>query len=248
MDTILLESLGLTHYEAIVYLTLSKIGSARTGSLLKESGLNTGKIYEILESLKRKGLVSETETDGVKQFSASPPDRIRDYITKKKEVIENEEKLVDSLIPEIEKLRESKLEASRVAVYTGFDGFKTAVSEATKYLKENDEVLAMGVTSSKRESFSRFWDEWTAKNITKKNRQRVLFSEKGSHFLNIKSSKFTHVKLLESITPTAIDIFGEDVVLILHYEDPIKVIFINDHTTAISFKSFFEELWKTAKS
>jgi sugar-specific transcriptional regulator TrmB len=66
-----LESIGLTKNEGKVYLTLLKTGTSKTGNLLKNSGLNSGKIYEILDSLKRKGLISETELDGTRHFSPS---------------------------------------------------------------------------------------------------------------------------------------------------------------------------------
>ncbi len=246
MDTKTLESLGLTHNEAIAYLTLSRIGNSKTGQLLKESGLNTGKIYEILDSLNRKGLVSETIIDGIKHFAAAPPDRLVEYIAKKKETLENEEKIAKSIIPEIEKLRQSKLETSRIAIYTEFEGFKTAVNEATKTLKPKEEILAMGVRASKPEKFNQYWSQWAAQTLPK-NHERVIFSDKGD-FYNMKlKSKYSKVKFLESTTPNAITIFGKHTLIILQYDDPIRVIFINDETTISTFIAIFEQLWKVAK-
>jgi sugar-specific transcriptional regulator TrmB len=246
MNIALLEKLGLTHNEATAYLTLSRIGSSKTGQLLKESGLNTGKIYEILEALKRKGLVSETIIDGVKHFAAAPPDRLKDYIKKKKDELEAEEQIAESLIPEIEKIRQFKLEQSRVAIYTGLNGFKTAVWEATRTLKEKEEVLAMGVRSSKGEKFNKIWREWADATLPK-NHERVIFSEKGYFYEYKKESKFSKIRFLESSTPNAIVVFGNHTVCIFKYEPQIKVILINDEVTAITFKSFFEQLWKVAK-
>lgn len=246
MDTNVLESLGLTHNEAIAYLTLSKIGSSKTGNLLKESGLNTGKVYEILDSLKRKGLVSETMIDNVKHFAAAPPDRLIDYINKKKQDIEKEEKIAKSLIPEIEKLRLSKLDFSRIVVYTGFNGFKTAVWEATRTLKSKDEILAMGVRASKGEEFNREWTKWAEATLPK-NHERVIFSDKGSFWDYKMKSKYSKIRFLESSTPNAITIFGNHTMLILKYYEPVRVIFINDEVTVTTFISFFEQLWKVAK-
>ena len=98
MDTKLLESIGLTRNEAIAYLTLTRIGTSKTGKLLKESELNTGKVYEILESLKRKGLISEIEINKVKHFTAASPEKLLDYITYKKEKLEKEENIAKELI------------------------------------------------------------------------------------------------------------------------------------------------------
>ena len=246
MDTSTLESLGLTHNEAIAYLTLVRTGSSKTGQLLKESGLNTGKVYEILESLKRKGLVSETEINNIKQFTASPPEKLLEYIAKKKIAIEEQEKTATTLIPQIEAMRQFKLEPSRVVVYTGFEGFKTAVAEATKTLKEKEEVLAMGVRSSKGDAFNRVWSVW-AKETLPKNHERVIFSEQGDFYEYKLTSKYSRIRLLESSTPTAIVAFGNHTVLILQYDEPIKVIFIQDTLMSRTFISLFEQLWTVAK-
>ena len=45
----LLEKIGLTRNESLVYITLLKLGTSKTGNILKQSNLNSGKIYEILE-------------------------------------------------------------------------------------------------------------------------------------------------------------------------------------------------------
>ncbi|MEK6893396.1 MAG: helix-turn-helix domain-containing protein [Nanoarchaeota archaeon] len=246
MNTILLESLGLTHNEALAYITLSRIGSSKTGRLLKESGLNTGKVYEILDSLKRKGLVSETIIDNVMHFAAAPPDRLIEYIKKKKDMLEKEEKVAKSLIPEIEKIRQAKLPISRIVVYTGFDGFKTAVNEATKTLKPKEEVLAMGVRASKGEEFNRYWTQWAEQTLPK-NHERVIFSDKGAFYDYKLKSKFSKIRFLESSTPNAIVIFGEHTLLIAQYDSPVRVIFINDELAAGTFISLFEQLWKVAK-
>ncbi|MBU2615538.1 MAG: hypothetical protein KKC19_00345 [Nanoarchaeota archaeon] len=246
MDTKLLESLGLTHNEAIAYLTLSKIGSSKTGKLLKESKLNTGKVYEILESLKRKGLVSETKINKVKHFTASSPDKLIDYIDDKKKKLEEEEKLAKELIPQIENIRSSKLEPSYIVVYTGFEGFKTAQKEATKTLKPKEEVLAMGVRSSKGERFNKEWRKWADETLPK-NHERVLFSEEGYFWEYKKKSKYSKIRKLIAPTPAVVVIFGNHTALIIDYEEPIKTIFINDKMMATTLISFFEQLWKVAE-
>ena len=220
MDTHLLESLGLTKNEALVYITLVKTGSSKTGQLLKESGINTGKIYDILNSLKKRGLVSETIINKVKHFSASPSEKLLEYINAKKEILKK--------------------------VYTGVNGFKSAIAEANKTLNPRDEILAMGVRSSKGEPFNTIWKQW-AKETLPKNHERVLFSEKGDFYEFKLKSKYSKIRLLESSTPTAMTIFGKQSALILRYDEPVRVIFIKDKMMVATFISLFEQLWKIAK-
>ena len=65
-----LKKLGLTDYESKTYLALLEIGEGTSGDIIKKAEIHTGKIYEILESLKNKGLISEVIKNNI-FFSAS---------------------------------------------------------------------------------------------------------------------------------------------------------------------------------
>ena len=81
-----LQNLGLTQNEIKVYLALISLGESKSGEILKKSGLNSGKIYEILNSLQKKGFVSQISKGGVKYFSPADPKRVLDYLKEKREI------------------------------------------------------------------------------------------------------------------------------------------------------------------
>ena len=56
----LLEHIGLTKNEVKVYLALLDTGLTTTSAIIKETCINTSKVYESLERLLKKGLVSYT--------------------------------------------------------------------------------------------------------------------------------------------------------------------------------------------
>ena len=58
--------------------------------------------------------------------------------------------------------------------------------------------------------------------------------------------KFAEVRILEGITPSAIDIMKDKVLIFTYGEEP-SCLFIKNLEIADSFKSFFEALWKIAK-
>ena len=250
MDTKMLEHIGLTKNESLVYLTLLQIGTSRTGEILKNSKLNSGKIYEILESLKLKGLVSESIIDNIKHFTAAPPAQLLEYIERKKQSITEDEEKVRSLLPQLEILRTTTLKQEVKAVtYTGLRGIKTAVEEATEQLKKGDQLLGMGITGSKPEKFNAFWKQWTRKNLAEKFTIKYIFFDRTEYAKELKNSagKKTKIRFLEGITPAPIDIFGEEYVLIFNYQEPVSCISIHGKNIAASFKQFFEQLWKIAK-
>src|SRR3989344_4816195 len=97
METKVLESIGLTRNESKVYL-----------ALLKEGTSKTGKIYEILESLKKKGLASESKINNTKQYTAAAPSQILDYLDMRRKDLEEDESVIRKEIPALEKIRERK--------------------------------------------------------------------------------------------------------------------------------------------
>ena len=93
MDKKILERAGLSKGEIEVYLTLLKLGSSLVSKVAQETGLHRTNIYDTLEKLKEKGLVSYVIRENRKHFSASNPEKLLDYIKER-------EKEVVSVIPE----------------------------------------------------------------------------------------------------------------------------------------------------
>ena len=248
MELEILEKIGLTRNESLVYLTLLKLGTSKTTKILNTSGLNSGKIYEILESLKKKGLVSESVINNIKHYTPSSPKELLDYIGAKKREVEKKEELVKSMLPRLEGLRNLKLNKSRAVIYTGFRGLKTAAYEGLNNINQNGEILAMGISEKKSDKLNEFWLKFTKDRVEKKIKARHIYSERGTYFKEFKKVTYTEHRVLEGITPVTVDIFGDEIVLLLNYEEPITCILIYDKNTAISFKNFFEQLWKIAKS
>ena len=248
MELKTLERIGLTRNESKVYQTLLQLGTSKTGEILKKSGLNSGKIYEILESLKLKGLLSESIINNIKYFTAAPPSQILGYIQDKKDELDKEEATIKSLLPELEKLRNIPKEETKSITYTGLRGIKTATEEALDAMNSDEDILAMGVTKLKGEDFNKFWKKWQIRRVEKKIHQKMIFSEKSDYYKKFIRSKYTQARVLDGLTPATIDIFGENKTLILNYGKTPSCILIYDKNTAQSFSQFSRQLWKIAKS
>ena len=81
MDTIkTLRNAGFTESEAKTYLTLLKIGKSTSYSIVEHAGVSSGRIYETLHKLSKKGLVSHISIKGKMYFEAAGPDRLSDYM------------------------------------------------------------------------------------------------------------------------------------------------------------------------
>jgi len=69
---IVLKNLGLPDYEIRVYMTLLKNGPMNYRTLAQESGVPTGRIYQVLSTLESKGFI-EVDQEKTKFFKAADP-------------------------------------------------------------------------------------------------------------------------------------------------------------------------------
>src|SRR2546425_11865823 len=67
-----LQRLGLSRYEALVFVNLARAGGATAGDLARASGGNRGQTYRALESLEARGLV-EVTLDRPRGYAARGP-------------------------------------------------------------------------------------------------------------------------------------------------------------------------------
>ena len=247
MNGQLLEEIGLTKGEIKVYLTLLKLGETTTGKIIEEAQISSGKIYEILEKLIKKGLASYTIREKTKYFNAASPNRILDYLhEKEKNIKEKEQELLKELpaLLSIEKAGKKEYETN---LFKGFKGIQTAIFEALEELTEKDEVLAMGIISHKKEQYNLLWQRWHKERMNKKVICKAIFSDRNTdYFKTFKKMKYTELKVLRGITPSAIDVMGKRV-LIFTYGEETSCLSVKNPEVAQSFKMFFGNLWNIAE-
>ena len=103
-----LSEMGLTKGEIDVYLALLELGNSTTGSITKNAGISSSKVYEVLQRLISKGLASYVIERGVKHYSATPTERLIDFLEEKKEKISKGQNALKRLIPNLEARRKEK--------------------------------------------------------------------------------------------------------------------------------------------
>ena len=246
MNEKLLEDIGLSKGEIKAYFALLKLGETTTGKIIEETQMSSGKIYEILDKLAKKGLVSYIIKEKTKYFNASSPKRILDYLKNKAAELKIKEVAIMNEIPkllDIEKLRKKNYETK---LFVGIEGFKTAIWETLDKLTSKDEILAMGIYSQRPEKFNLLWPHWHKERIKRKINCRAIFSEKKTEYYNtFKKMKYTKIKDIKGITPASIDIMGEYALILTHGDNPSCLI-IKHPEIIKSFRTFFESIWKIA--
>jgi len=78
-----LEKLGLDDKEIQVYLSLLEIGEANIAKITKKSGVKRTTVYNAIESLKGKGLVSSTMRKQSTLYVAEDPRKLEQGLNEK---------------------------------------------------------------------------------------------------------------------------------------------------------------------
>ncbi len=247
MEERALEKIGLTRGEVKVYLTLLRIGQTTTGKIIDESQLSSGKIYEILNRLIRKGLVSFVIKDKTKYFEAASPKMILQHIKDKEDELKRNEQKIESILPDLIKIQKLKKEAYITTIYKGLKGVRSAVSDTVDDLSSGDEILAAGIQSEKDPAQNRFWKKWHKERIRKGIRCRIIFSDSGTEYYKLfKKMRLTEVKVLPSLVFTTIDVM-KNKVLVFTYKEEASVVVIENLEIADKFREIFNILWSIAK-
>ncbi|MEI6731751.1 MAG: helix-turn-helix domain-containing protein [archaeon] len=243
-----LREIGLTEYESRVYAALLNLGTASSGQILEESSLRTGKIYDILNSLKKKGFVSEVVVNGVKKYSAAPPERMLDYLKVKENKIKEEQSNVQAILPSIMEKINSKKEGIKVEVYTGFEGLKSAFAKEIERYSKGAEIAVLGVQpkSSYNKRINDFF-EYTVYPARKRQKVLTRKIKDTSSRHSVSSNKYPKkIRYLDYQSLTIVEVCKDLTMIESYLENPI-ILVIESQEVADSFLKQFNMLWKTAK-
>ena len=251
IDNDLLQKIGLTGSESKVYLALLEIGNFTSKKdILKYSGIAPSKVYHVLDKLMDKGLVSTIIKNNVKHFAAAPPARIKDYISEKKEQIEQEQKTAEELMPRLEALYKSVAEKTTAEIFIGWKGMETHYHRMAGELEKGDFVWTLGASEGEdpektQKFFTKFGTIYRHKNL----KLRILLNESSRKYI-MDQEKVTRAiherRFLKTISPVEICIVKHMISIVILKKEPL-VIVVRDTETANAFKEYFEELWKIAK-
>src|SRR5919107_6120114 len=123
-----LNHLGLTYGEAKVYLSLLKLGSAKVGVIVRDSNISYSKVYDVLQRLSMKGLVSQIVIENIKHFNAVEPYRLHEYIKRKEEELNTQKGIIDKIIPQLAEYASNNRNKNKSSaeIFIGDSGLRTA--------------------------------------------------------------------------------------------------------------------------
>jgi sugar-specific transcriptional regulator TrmB len=251
MDEEILTKIGLTDSEKKVYLALLESGDSTRGQLVNKSKVAGSKIYDLLNKLQEKGLVSIYIKDKIKHFKSTNPNQILNYIEDKKNEFINLEKEAKTIIPALLNSFNSSKEEQEVQLITGLKGLQIIFREQLEILKSGESCYVIGGTKGiDEEVVQAFFEKIHLMREQKGIKTKMLYNLRQKTTVEkaySSKNKFplTTARYIEHSSPVAINIY-KDLTIIIVFGKQITSIYIKSQEIADSFMSYFNILWKTS--
>ncbi len=239
-----LKGIGLASNEAKVYVTLLQLGSAPVGRITEESGVHRRNVYDALERLMKRGLVGHVTKRGSKHFQAASPTRLLDLLTSKRFMLDEQEKQLRKLLPNMEKMHDTR-EKEDVSIFWGKEGIVTILNDVIGTGKEN---LVLGAFVPKK--LVPVIRHYHTRRGKAKVPLKMIFNrsdvERGKE---LSRKPFTEVRYLPRAyeSPVTINIYGNKVGLLVWSEHKPMGILMKNNNVCNGFREFFNLLWDVAE-
>ncbi len=238
MDIQKLIDIGFSENQAKVYVMLFKKPGRGAGEISKELSLDRSFVYNILESLIKKGFAYSSLVKNKKVFYPEDPRKIIEDIK------EREVKAQD-IVSELVKINQDNKGTSNIEVYEGKQALK-------KYIREiisSEEFLTLGgggklnLFNILKYEYPHYFKELKLKKVLGK----VICSESNKAFWkkNLKDTNIQIRSLKGAGKENSITILKDKILFSSEIENP-NMIILNNLDHAYSLRHYFNYLWKIA--
>jgi sugar-specific transcriptional regulator TrmB len=239
-----LKQFNFSDKEIDVYLAALKLGSASITELAKRAKIKRPTTYVILEKLKEMGLVSMSIRQKKRIFTIQKPDKLSKIIDLEKEKLEEKEKELQKVLPELKSLTK---EETLIPIIRYFEG-KEGVWDIIDDLMESGESASMISTG-------KAYDELGFKRIVKdviERRRKIgttAYIISDHHPEQVKEYKkgetlFRQYRFLpETIDLDSIVYIYADKIALVFFKEPLSGVIIENKALFQSFKFMFDSLW-----
>jgi sugar-specific transcriptional regulator TrmB len=195
--------------------------------------------YDILQSLKARGLVGTIIKANKMFFEPANPEVLSElFDKKKKEPLETE-----NSISSLKAIFEAEQTPQDVRVFKGKLGIKTILKEV---LTSTTEISNFGSSGMFPSFYSEYFDIWESQRARQKIKMRIVTSKSVKDSIQIKKLQTIHFLDIEFKNQTSTFVYEDKVAIFIWTENPIAIL-IKDKAFADSNKNYFELLWKLAK-
>ncbi len=242
MESVLYK-IGMTRNEAKVYMALLDLGTARAGQITEKSGVHRRNVYDAIDRLMEKGLLSFVIVNSKKLFSPVNPKRFLELIEEKKFELDTIKKDFQRILPELE-LKATMQERHDVRFYKGTEGLKTVFEDI---IRTGKGYIGYGQGQQLEKVLKHYFRLFVTKRVKAKIGLRLIYDEASRKTL--KKNPLSDLRYMPNqySSRAALRIYGDKVALLLLSEEEPLAVVIKNRAIAEGYRKYFEVMWKAAK-
>lgn len=234
-----LVKIGLSERESQVYIAALELGPTGALQIARKTGINRPVVYNVLDTLKRRGLI-EIQLHGLKQkFAPANPDQFDAIISEHK-------KIFSDALPELLALYNLKGVKSQIKYYEGIEGIKTVYETTLREIRSGDAYYVFG----RQENWEGLDIKWLESFIERRARKnldtRLIFedSERGRMNKRMEGAWNQKVRLTKQKYNTDIVICPQRYIT-NDFEPPLQVLVIENENIINTQLQLFRYIWDT---
>ena len=229
---------GLSEKEARLYLLCLRTGETTANRLIELSGLPRGTVYDILEKLKVKGLISSLIKEKTTYFRANDPEVLVKALEEKKTNIQR-------ILPKLKEMQNIIGSKAIIEVFEGIAGVRKILDDALDNCKE---VIIMGNEQYARQAISHHPENFRMKRLERKIKIKNLLEESKTA-RTLRNDKYSKVKHIEQLKDSKeVLIIYNDVTAHMIMEEPTTIIKVTSEEYTKTQRMMFDNLWNIAKA
>ncbi len=165
----LFKNLGFSDKEIAVYKALLRLGTAKAHEIARKTDLNRTTVYDILEGLMQKGLISKYKKRSATFFNAFDPKNLLTYLDREEEekikIISKQKQAVKELLPQLISLQDFESTKPKVQFFEGEKGMREAYEDT---LTSKEIILAYANPETMHQGLPNFFPEYYKRRAAKK--------------------------------------------------------------------------------
>jgi sugar-specific transcriptional regulator TrmB len=235
-----LKAIGLTEGEIKVYSAILDLGTSTINKIHEKTGFERRTIYDVINKLIEKGLISYTLENKRKTYQCSHPNKLKEEINNK----EKELNELKSKLPEFTSQFNASKPEIRAEVFRGIEGIKAIFEDMLNH--KETYFIGGGAYIKKRLPF--YWENYNKRRENLKAKWVSLVrADLPQKEIIIGKGIFTRILPEDfSGSPSVIFIYGNKVANVLWSEDFFAFV-IESKEIAENYKRYHSYLWKLAK-
>jgi sugar-specific transcriptional regulator TrmB len=239
-------SIGFSEKEALVYLALLELGKRTVSPIARSSNINRTTVYDILDSLVAKGLVSVSGKEPLQEYIAESPDKILNLVKRDIESKQATLKQAEDLVPQLKSMHNVS-ERSQVRFYEGAEGLEQVYEDT---LTSQETIRAYANVNEMHAALPNYFPKYYKRRTNKGIHIRAIIpaNEAGKE----RTGKDKEEARESALVPADKVYFAPEIniydnkVMIASWREKLGII-IESQEIADAMKTIYELAWAEAK-